>query len=68
MSPELGISLNCPLFVVKELSYNISMNKNRRRTLFSWNDLQVALTFTAFMTVSWVVGYLITTFVLMFQQ
>jgi hypothetical protein len=45
-------------------------HKNRRRShsLLRWSDVQVALTFAIFAAASWIVGYGITTLILMFQN
>jgi hypothetical protein len=45
-------------------------NRNRRRShsILRWSDVQVGITFAAFAAASWVVGYGITTLVLMFQN
>jgi hypothetical protein len=45
-------------------------NRNRRRShsLLRWSDVQVALTFAAFVAASWAVGYGICTLVLMFGK
>ena len=44
-----------------------NLNRKRSHALLRWSDVQVALTFAAFVAASWLVGYGITTLILMFQ-
>lgn len=43
------------------------LNRRRSHALLRWSDVQVAITFVAFASASWVVGYGITTLIMMFQ-
>jgi hypothetical protein len=45
-----------------------NLNRKRSHSLLRWSDVQVALTFTIFVAASWIVGYGITTLILMFQN
>ena len=44
------------------------LNRRRSHALIRWADIQVGVTFAAFAAASWVVGYGITTLVLMSQN
>ncbi len=45
-----------------------NLNRLRSHSILRWSDVQVGITFAAFAAASWVVGYGITTLVLMFQN
>ena len=44
-----------------------NLNRKRSHALLRWSDVQVAITFAAFVATSWLVGYGIGNLISMFQ-